>query len=751
MSRAQREYASALRDVLGTEPPRVALKPRPTSAGRPFVESTETPLVRPSQMGALEQTDLPRRPSVTDFLKASSATAAPAASVPAVATTKPSAMDFLGALDGITVAASPVKGATPIRAPDPATASALAALRGYSEVDYMAPTGSTVIAAKGRSKLKLMAARDTADQLLIDRVSAAEAKAEHAAQAAQKYSRQLASLRSKILRLEEERDKARDFVAIAQEEASQLRADNLALHSKSTQQLASWEDERATLKSENTRLRAEVERLITEQRSAVPSWERERAPSTQRGPMTEMERLAAEFEEESRERKKNRELATVLQAAERGRQMRQDLSREPHSANGPRSPFDYPPVSSPGRPLAAPADRDVGVSIVADAGGRHKISLSLAGEDVARTHADETMLGNRRLHDSNRTEGSGPRRSYVRLDFVGGDCVASIGLRATELPAALSPARADDEVRANQERDVSAFLRASSTAQLGAPAAGSDRIDSRLLEAPSSPHRRFAPTSSETGRPRSAIHELIASPAAAQPPSLASPTGRAQRDEPSAASRFALERDRSNRERLERDPLGRDAPLRDRFELDAFEHHRPEAERTDRAVSAADFLRSTSPGRARSGAQDRLLQRDALPVRGPSAAGFLDAINEQEAAACDLQRSRERLVRASPPGSPEANRERACTGSRPSSCERVRNGSPILSRPAPASAAGFMQSIAGPNEAPEYKAPSRPSVEDFLSRGESRASASRPSSHGVTRPGSSKPILSLSRAPAARA
>jgi len=221
MSRVpQREYSQALTSI-GPDRSRVGTRPGSASVARPGSALSSEPRaaddVRPSQLvqGTSSASSAPpKRPSVSDFLSLGSslapAPAAAASAAPAAIQRKATATDFLSALDGISIAPSPTMKATRPATADSATLSALAALRGYSE-DYSLPARDSAIGSKGRlnnPKIKLMAARASADQLLIDRVAAAEAKAEQAALSAQKASRQLATLRAKVARIEEERDQA---------------------------------------------------------------------------------------------------------------------------------------------------------------------------------------------------------------------------------------------------------------------------------------------------------------------------------------------------------------------------------------------------------------------------------------------------------------------------------------------------------------------------------------------------------------
>lgn len=145
----------------------------------------------------------------------------------------------------------------PFASSDPQTLAAIAALKGSAY--FAAPAAAGV--RDGTKKKKLLAARDQAEQLTLDRAAAAEARAEQAVLAAGRLSRRLATLRAGTIRLEEERDAARDFVVIAQDESALLRADNVALSSKVSAQAAAAAEERESLRADNARLRARVEAL----------------------------------------------------------------------------------------------------------------------------------------------------------------------------------------------------------------------------------------------------------------------------------------------------------------------------------------------------------------------------------------------------------------------------------------------------------------------------------------------------------
>jgi len=266
----------------------------------------------------------------------------------------------------------------------------------------------------------------------------------------------------------------------------QLRADNLALHAKATQRLDAWEAEREELQAEIARLRAQ----LTQQEKrvgSVPSWERDHNS-----------RVATELEAEQRE------LASAMEAAERVRRARGELppasparGAEP-SSRGSASDFL---ASFGGAPAGVAASSDVGVCISPDSRGRQRLALSLAGEGPVRP--------------LNVTTDAPPRRARVRLNFLGDDCVASIGLEARAPAAPDAPARPSAAAAA----DAASFL-AGSSAVRPADAA------SLLAGSSARPSLAAAFLDNAPARPSSAAAFLAASSSARPSSTSVSPVGR---------------------------------------------------------------------------------------------------------------------------------------------------------------------------------------------------------------------------------
>ena len=147
-----------------------------------------------------------------------------------------------------------------------------------------------------------------AQQALLERAFAAEKKAEAAMALSERSSRQLAQLRSRLLKVEEERDKAVDLQRIAMDESHNLRL-------------------------ENVKLRATLQRLGAAPIASPPPGSGGPRPPAQPRPRSgsgrpgsgkekrdkEMETLAREFEAEARERKASPAAATKAQAMHRGK------------------------------------------------------------------------------------------------------------------------------------------------------------------------------------------------------------------------------------------------------------------------------------------------------------------------------------------------------------------------------------------------------------------------------------------------
>ncbi|EOD23888.1 hypothetical protein EMIHUDRAFT_206856 [Emiliania huxleyi CCMP1516] len=117
------------------------------------------------------------------------------------------------------------------------------------------------VVGRPRSRMKL---QDTggSSNVLLERVALAEARCEHAALSGQKAARQLAALRVRFVRVEEERDAVRKQLNQARDEVTKLRADNQSLNTKlSAQAAALCSEDVPQLRRENARLRAELEKL----------------------------------------------------------------------------------------------------------------------------------------------------------------------------------------------------------------------------------------------------------------------------------------------------------------------------------------------------------------------------------------------------------------------------------------------------------------------------------------------------------
>jgi len=200
------------------------------------------------------------------------------------ASNRPSVSDFLSATSPGTkqTGTSQVVPTALRTAKDSSKQQLLAKTRGDSAADFLkamdsrgggaasklaAPSAfdsSTVandVVGRPRSRMKL---QDTggSSNVLLERVALAEARCEHAALSGQKAARQLAALRVRFVRVEEERDAVRKQLNQARDEVTKLRADNQSLNTKlSAQAAALCSEDVPQLRRENARLRAELEKL----------------------------------------------------------------------------------------------------------------------------------------------------------------------------------------------------------------------------------------------------------------------------------------------------------------------------------------------------------------------------------------------------------------------------------------------------------------------------------------------------------